>query len=205
VLSRRFRTLFLRELRRAVAKDPSLGAESARWLRVLDHLETRSWVVYAKPPFGGATQVLKYLARYTHRVAISNRRLVSLELDGVTFRWKDYAHGNARRTLTLDPLEFIWRFLLHVLPGGFVHIRRYGFLANRHRVQKLARCRALLAEHEGASTPIDDPAPAPTTPCAEPSAACPACGNGTLVLGEVLQPRPTGPPWAPCPVAFDTS
>jgi hypothetical protein len=172
---------------------------------VLDHLETRPWVVYAKPPLGGATQVLKYLARYTHRVAISNHRLISLGPEGVTFRWKDYARGSARRTLTLDPLEFLRRFLLHVLPGGFVHIRRYGFLANRHRVQKLARCRALLAEHEGASTPIDDPAPAPTTHHDQPSGACPACGNRTLVLGEVLEPRPTGPPWASCPVGFDTS
>jgi hypothetical protein len=205
VLSRRFRTLFLREFRRAVAKDPSLGAKSARWLRLLDHLETRPWVVYAKPPFGGATQVLKYLARYTHRVAISNHRLVSLGPEGVTFRWRDYARGSARRTLTLDPLEFLRRFLLHGLPGGFVHIRHNGFLANRHRIRRLARCRALLAENEGGPSAIDGRLKAPATPCVEPSAACPACRNGTLVLGEVLEPRPPPSPSEQGRVAFDTS
>jgi hypothetical protein len=160
-------------------------------------------VVYAKPPFGGPTQVLKYLARYTHRVAISNHRLVSLGPEGVTFRWKDYARGNASSTLTLDPLEFLRRFLLHVLPSGFVHIRHYGFLGNGHRVRKLARCRGLLAENEGGSSAIDDPAQAPATPCVEPSAACPACRNGTLVVGEVLEPRPQ--PSELGRVAFDTS
>ena len=102
------------------------------------------WVVYAKRPFGGPEQVLKYLARYTHRVAISNRRLLSMEDGRVTFEWKDYAAGNQTKTMTLEAVEFIRRFLLHVLPSGFVHIRHFGFLANRKRKEKLALCRSLL-------------------------------------------------------------
>ena len=102
------------------------------------------WVVYAKRPFGGPEQVLKYLARYTHRVAISNRRLLSMEDGRVTFEWKDYAAGNQTKTMTLEAVEFIRRFLLHVLPSGFVHIRHFGFLANRNRKEKLALCRSLL-------------------------------------------------------------
>ena len=102
------------------------------------------WVVYAKPPFGGPEQVLKYLARYTHRVAISNQRLISLENGLVTFLWKNDAAGNQQQTMTLTAVEFLRRFLLHLLPSHFVRIRHYGFLANRHRAQKLARCRELL-------------------------------------------------------------
>ena len=102
--------------------------------------------MYAKPPFGGPEQVLKYLARYTHRVAISNRRLVALEDGEVTFHWKDYAHGGGQKTMTLKATEFIRRFLLHVLPSGFVRIRHYGFLANRVCQEKLALCRALLGD-----------------------------------------------------------
>ena len=94
--------------------------------------------MYAKPPFGGPAQVLKYLARYTHRVAISNRRLVALEDGKVRFRWKDYAHGGREKTMTLDASEFLRRFLLHVLPSGFVRIRHYGFLSNRLRHEKVA-------------------------------------------------------------------
>jgi len=102
------------------------------------------WVVYAKAPFGGPEQVLKYLARYTHRVAISNRRLLSLADGQVTFEWKDYAHGNQTKTMTLEAVEFIRRFLLHVFPSGFVHIRHFGFLANRRRKANLALCLSLL-------------------------------------------------------------
>ena len=102
------------------------------------------WVVYAKPPFGGPQQVLKYLARYTHRVAISNRRLVVLQNGSVTFRWKNYAQRNQPAMMTLPATEFIRRFLLHVLPKGLVRIRHYGFLANRCRRQKISQCRKLL-------------------------------------------------------------
>lgn len=102
------------------------------------------WVGFVKPPFGGPEQVLKYLARYTHRVAISNRRLLSMEDGPVTFAYKDYADGNKSKVMTLEATEFIRRFLLHILPCGFVRIRQFGFLANRARGKKLALCRALL-------------------------------------------------------------
>ena len=103
------------------------------------------WVVYAKPPFAGPEQVLQYLGRYTHRVAISNNRLLSMENGHVQFQWKDYRNGNRQGVLTLDADEFVRRFLLHVLPGTFQRIRHYGFLANRNRAPKLALCRQLLA------------------------------------------------------------
>ena len=128
---------------------PSTGSSAswrtpAQFRRRLAASAETEWVVYAKPPFGGPEQVLKYLARYTHRVAISNRRLVALEDGEVTFHWKDYAHGGGQKTMTLKATEFIRRFLLHVLPSGFVRIRHYGFLANRVCQEKLALCRALL-------------------------------------------------------------
>jgi hypothetical protein len=103
------------------------------------------WCVYAKPPFAGPEQVLAYVARYTHRVAISNNRLLDIADGKVRFGWKHYRDGNRQETMTLAADEFIRRFLLHVLPEGFQRIRYYGFLANRYREQKLARCRQLLA------------------------------------------------------------
>ncbi|MBY0458788.1 MAG: IS91 family transposase, partial [Gemmataceae bacterium] len=120
-------------------------AEPGRFARWVGELREVDWVVYAKRPFGGPEQVLKYLARYTHRVAISNQRLVRMSDEAVSFRWKDYADGNRPKVLTVGGVEFVRRFLQHVLPGGFVRIRHFGFLANRHREEKLARCRALLA------------------------------------------------------------
>lgn len=102
------------------------------------------WVVYAKPPFGGPEHVLHYLARYTHRVAISNHRLIQLADGQVTFRWKDYAHGNKKRKMTISANEFLQRFMLHVLPKGFVRIRFFGFLAHRRRAL-LPHCQQLLA------------------------------------------------------------
>src|SRR3954453_4977724 len=119
-------------------------ADAGAFQRRLAASAATEWVVYSKPPFGGPEQVLKYLARYTHRVAISNRRLVSLEDGDVAFHWKDYAHGGDQKTMTLKATEFIRRFLLHVLPSGFVRIRHYGFLANRVCQEKLALCGALL-------------------------------------------------------------
>ena len=149
VLSRFFRKRFLIHLRKAFQKGKlqfhgeleSLAQPAAfdALCRKADQVE---WVVYAKRPFDGPEQVLKYLARYTHRVAISNRRLLSLADGRVTFEWKDYAAGNQTKTMTLDAVEFIRRFLLHVLPSGFVHIRHFGFLANRTRKEKLALCRS---------------------------------------------------------------
>ena len=103
------------------------------------------WVVYAKPAFGGASAVLRYLGRYTHRVAISNHRLLAFDGDRVTFQWKDYAHGDQRRTMTLSAMEFLRRFVQHILPRGFVRIRQSGFLANTCRTARVALARTLLA------------------------------------------------------------
>jgi Putative transposase/Transposase zinc-binding domain len=142
------------------------------------------WVVYAKPPFGGPQHVLHYLARYTHRVAISNHRLVSFADGQVTFRWRDYAHGKKNRLMTLSSEEFLRRFLLHTLPRGFVRIRFFGFLAHRRRAQLLPLCRRLLE-----NTPHS---PTPTTLglSAEKVAAwaCPRCG-ATLLIVERLTAR----------------
>jgi hypothetical protein len=106
----------------------------------------QDWVVYAKPPFGGPEYVLQYLARYTHRVAISNHRLISLTDGEVTFRWKDYAHGNKKRKMRVTAEEFLRRFLLHVLPRGFVRIRHFGFWAAPRRRESIAVCRQVLAQ-----------------------------------------------------------
>jgi hypothetical protein len=150
------------------------------------------WVVYAKPPWGGPEQVLKYLARYTHRVAISNRRLVALEEGEVTFHWKSYADGGGQKTMTLKATEFIRRFLLHVLPTGFVRIRHYGFLANRECREKLAQCRALLGV-EATPEPIAAECSAEPRESLEEVAGvkvCPACGAGRMVLVATVRALP---------------
>jgi hypothetical protein len=135
------------------------------WLR---SLYRQAWVVYAKPPFGSPSHVVHYLARYTHRVAISNHRLVAVTDDTVAFRWKDYRHGSQTRTLTLAADEFLRRFLLHILPKRFVRIRYVGFLASRCRTRELAQCRQALAV---APTPPAEPLVTP-----RPSWPCPRCG-----------------------------
>jgi hypothetical protein len=151
VLSRVFRGKYLDGLRQAHAHGrlrffgkltPLAGA--AAFQAFVRPLYRKDWIVYAKRPFGGPAQVLKYLARYTHRVAISNHRLVKLEDGRVTFRYKDYADEHQTKTMTLDALEFLRRFVQHVLPSGFVKIRHYGLLANRFRAERLAICRGLL-------------------------------------------------------------
>jgi hypothetical protein len=136
------------------------------------------WVVYAKRPFGGPEHVLQYLARYTHRVAISNHRLIAFGNGNVTFRWKDYAHGNKKRKMTVTADEFLRRFLLHVLPRGFVRIRSFGFLANRKRALMLPLCRRLLI----AAPPIRSPT---TFPASTASWPCPRCGS-TMIIFERL-------------------
>ncbi len=137
VLSRLFRRRFLEELRAAFDAhslkflgDIACLTEPAAFTRLLAKARRLDWVVYAKPPFGGPKQVLAYLGRYTHRVAIANSRLIGMEDDRVAFRWKDYRHGGRTKVMTLDAHEFIRRFLLHTLPDGFHRIRHYGFLAN---------------------------------------------------------------------------
>ena len=155
VLSRVFRGKFVAGLKEAFQADrlhfagnlTALAQPKAfsAWLR---RLFRKDWVVYAKPPFGGPAYVLQYLGRYTHRVAISNHRLVSLADGKVTFRWRDSAHNNEQKLMTLSVHEFLRRFLLHLLPKGFVRIRSFGFLANRRRAKLLPRCFELLSQHQ---------------------------------------------------------
>lgn len=150
--------------------------ERAAFARFLDDLMGKSWVVYSKPPFGGPVQVLKYLARYTHRVAIGNRRILDIDEHGVRFRWRDRAGGDRARTMVLPGVEFLRRFLLHVLPRGFPRIRHYGLLANRKRETKLAACRLEL----GATMPAE--AKSTVAPCEVGNAdRCPSCRSGRLV------------------------
>ena len=154
-------------------------AEPRRFAKFLRQLFRQDWVVYAKPPFGGPEHVLHYLARYTHRVAISNHRLLAFENDRVTFRWKDYAHGNKKRKMAVTADEFLRRFLLHLLPRGFMRIRHFGILANRCRAPLIAHCRHLLAE---APRPQSSAAVSLTQPAVW---ACPDCG-GTMIIVERL-------------------
>jgi Putative transposase/Transposase zinc-binding domain len=162
---------------------------------LLSEVVRTEWVVYAKPPWGGPATVLKYLARYTHKAAISNHRLVDLADGRVSFRWKDYAHGGRQGTMTLDSVEFVRRSLMHVLPSGFVRVRHYGLLANRHRQEQLARCRELLGM---AVTPQAGTAPTdadPVTPMVHgaavtPTRVCPRCGASRMVVVAEFPPMP---------------
>ena len=191
VLSRLFRGKFLAGLRAAQARGelqfPGRIAPLAaqhKWNALCRSLSQKEWVVYSKPPFGGPEQVLKYLARYTHRVALSNDRLLRLKEGHVTFSWKNYAAGGKRQRMTLSAVEFLRRFLLHVLPKGFVRIRRCGWWTNRHGGQQLARCRELLGV---APAVVEPEQQAPPIPVAVPESAprCPHCGQGTWLLVEV--------------------
>jgi hypothetical protein len=150
-------------------------------------LQGQKWVVYAKRPFAGPEQVLAYLSRYTHRVAISPRRLVALTETAVTFGYKDYADGHRRKTLTLALPEFVRRFCLHLLPERFVKIRHYGLLSNRQRKDRIARVRATLGV-----PPVPVAAPPPAEPAAttEPRLRCPHCGALALIWLEEI-PRPS--------------
>jgi hypothetical protein len=140
----------------------------------LRSLHRKKWVVYSKSPFGGPQHVLQYLARYTHRVAISNHRIVNFAEGKVSFRWKDYAHGSQQRVMTLDADEFLRRFLQHVLPRRFVRIRSFGFLANRQRTASLALCCALLPTAEVRAPVI--------AKAREPAWCCPHCGGSMIVV-----------------------
>ena len=187
LLSHHFRRLFLHSLRRAFRKGALHFHGELKPLRdpaafqvLCDHAAAMDWVVHVKPPFGGPRRVLKYLARYTHRVAISNHRLRSLEKGNVCFEWKNYAHRGRTQLMTLDAVEFLRRFLLHVLPTGLVRIRQFGFLANRVRKQKLQLCRALLTSDAPAA---DDPNRGDDT---DESPNCPLCKLGQLRAIEIL-------------------
>src|SRR6202140_1073743 len=173
VLSSVFRARFVEGVRMAyqegelVFPGPIAELENPKHLAAfVDALFQKDWVVYAKPAFGGPAQLLQYLARYTHRVAISNHRLLAFDGESVTFRWKDYAHGNKQRKMTVSANEFLRRFLLHTLPRGFVRIRFFGFLAGPRRSQNLQLARQLLGaelEHQPRS-PASAPTPPPTAP-----------------------------------------
>jgi hypothetical protein len=200
VLSRVFRGKFLAGLRAAfaggrlhIAGDCSDAA--AQFEHLVSAAARSEWVVYAKPPFGGSERVLKYLARYTHRVAISNRRLLDLKDGFVRFRYKDYAHGNRKRVMKLSASEFVRRFLLHVLPGGLVRIRYYGILSNRHRREDLALCRELLTGGKAVQTESESPAKVESTECSESTTTtrvCPRCGAGRMMLIAEFPPLPSG-------------
>jgi len=203
VLSRLFRRRFLEELTKAhragqlqfFAEYAALSDANAfaEWLAPLRAVE---WVVYAKRPFAGPAAVLAYLSRYTHRVAISNSRLLALDERGVTFRWKDYrAKGSTRyKTMTLDPHEFMRRFLLHVLPSGFHRIRHYGLIANAARRELLARARTLLRV-----VPTTIEAQPPDAPAVnlQPTFVCPHCGAAMNVIETFARGQPirAPPPW----------
>jgi hypothetical protein len=188
VLAKLFRRLFLAKLQELHATgrlqffgDHVRLNDRRAFLRHLAPLRKKRGVVYAKPPFSGPEAVLAYLSRYTHRVAISNRRLIAFDKTGVTFRYKDYRRDGAdrQRTMTLSPDEFIRRFLLHVLPKGFHRIRHYGLLASGSRTANVACARELLLTSEPAE--IREPAPPP-----DPPPQCPCCGGRMLII-EIFQ------------------
>ena len=164
-------------------------ADPRQFARFLTPLYQKEWAVYAKPSFGGVEQSLKYLARYTYRVAISNERIESLEDGQVTFRYKDYAHGHRQRRMTLTPHEFLRRLMLHVLPHGFVRIRSFGFLANRVRDKQLVLCRQLLGVTEPAAPATPGEPASPSVP-GDDRLRCPHCGQGVLeLISQTRRPR----------------
>ena len=194
VLGRLFRGKFLHALRQARRQGKLRGKaaaldRSADWKRLLDQLYQVDWVVYAKPPFGGPDQVFRYLGRYTHRVAIANHRLVALENGHVTFKVKNYADEGKKRQLTLAAGEFVRRFLLHVLPRGFVRIRHYGLLSARNVHTRLIQARELLAPESKANSRDPEPDADSATPWWKrflrltgiDVMLCPFCNGGRLV------------------------
>jgi hypothetical protein len=200
-LSTVFRAKYLAALQRAFdggqlrfAAGTITLADRSAFLAFLGRLRTQAWVVYAKRPFAGPAQVLAYLGRYTHRVALSNDRLVSLDDGVVRLRWRDYADHDRVKILALAVDEFLRRFLLHVLPRGFMRIRHFGLLANRRRHATLLRCRTLLD------------APTPTAPPSEPPVlavlrCCPFCGATTAPRVEILPPQS----WSSLATSIDSS
>jgi hypothetical protein len=211
VLSNLFRRLFLEKLAAAHAAgrlrffgNHAHLADAQAFAAFLAPLKTTKWFVYAKRPFAGPEAVLAYLSRYTHRVAISNRRLISADDKGVTFKWKDYRiDGQGRyKTMTLATDEFIRRFLIHVLPKGLHRIRHYGFLANGSRNDNIARIRQLLDAAASSQQPTSDP----TANAAEtqtPSYSCPCCG-GRMIIIETFEPG-AAPQYQPATPTIDTS
>ena len=195
MLARLFRRLFVDYLKQAFDAGDLQFFSSLEPLRVRDAflryiapIRKKDWVVYAKRPFAGPDDVLKYVARYTHRVAISNDRLLDINDGKVQFRWKDYRRDNRHKTMTLSADEFIGRFLLHVLPDGFQRIRYFGFLANRYRAEKLALCRQLMQKPPATTREIKkdyrDRYEALTGVSLK---TCPLCRCGTMVVIETFE------------------
>ena len=208
VLSCLFRRLFLKYLQEvfdsgklrffssfAALEDPQAFS------RHLDPVQNLKWVIYAKPPFAGPQQVVDYVGRYTHRVAISNHRIVDIEDGQVKFNWRDYRDNNQQKTMTLSAEEFIRRFLLHVLPSGFHRIRYYGFLGNRYRKEKLKHCRQLLG------MPPTNPSSSQPQPCEDyrdryekltghSLRECPVCHHGRMITVKLLA-KGRSPPTSP--------
>jgi Putative transposase/Transposase zinc-binding domain len=198
VLSRLFRRLFLEALRKAFDSGKLLFfsvleslRETDAFAELLSRAKAHEWVVYAKRPFAGPQQVLDYVGRYTHRVAISNNRLRDIENGQVGFQWKDYRQSAQLKTMTLTADEFIRRFLLHVLPDGFQRIRYYGFLGNRYRQQKLEQCRRLLgmaapAERSNALPVEKDYRDRYEELTGNSLYQCPQCRQGRMLVVEIL-------------------
>jgi hypothetical protein len=203
-LSKVFRGKYLQALSEARAELRLAGklAEAGALLSLLGQLKREDWVVYAKRPFAGPQTLLDYLGRYTHCVAIGNHRLLSFDGDMVRFRWRDYAHGNKHKVMALEADEFIRRFLLHVLPKGFMRIRHYGFLANRTKAEKLARCRGLLDAPPPLAAPPETLDAFLLRVIGSAHDLCPACHTGRLQLLAPVAPYaamrhdslPRGPP-----------
>ena len=179
-------------------------ADKKTFKRFIAPLRRIKWVVYCKAPFAGPKQVLRYLSRYTHRVAISNRRLIAADDAGVAFRWKDYRiDGPGRwKTMRLHPHEFIRRFLMHVLPRGFHRIRHYGLFANANRAHNIATARAFLDAAQPAADPQQQSDIAPDAPRLSPC-PCPRCGARMIVIEVFASGRQ--PRWRPTPSTIDTS
>ena len=208
VLSRLFRRLFLEHLQTAFDTGKLQFFSSLEPLRdpkalaaYLSPLRQTEWVVYAKPPFGGPQQVLNYLGRYTHRVAISNNRLLDIDYGRISFHWKDYRDHDQQKTMTLEASEFIRRFLLHVLPDGFQRIRHYGFLGHRYRQAKLALCRQLLGvvmSLSGVVPPQDKPDYRDFYEklTGKSLRECPLCHRGQMIAIAVLPASDRAPPFA---------
>ncbi len=205
VMSALFRGKFLDYLKRSYQSDklifPGVIApfgQSQAFETFIGRLYQKKWVVYCKPPFNGATGVLKYLGRYTHRIAISNDRILKLEEGKVAFRWCDYADGDKNKVMTLEASEFIRRFLLHVLPDRFVKIRHFGLLANRKRKTNIALCREFLGGRKIEVKKEEPPETWQETLLRVSGIdvrKCPLCQNGGMVRTEVMQPvRCNGPP-----------
>lgn len=185
VLRARFRTLLCQGLYESIRRGELAHLPSTEnpW-QIIAKAAAQRWVVYAKPPFGGPQQVLEYLSRYTHRVAISNSRILSFHNDQVTFRWRDYADNNRSKVMTLEAVEFLRRFLMHVLPEGFVRIRYFGFLGNHQRSKRVEEARRLLGFRREVRSPVE-----------KPPVLCPECHASDVTdrtRVSLVRPPPAG-------------